>query len=287
MLVGISHRVITNACRFTIRVVVAMKITMTLKMRVLKSVHLLSVRIIDGIISKCLFHSMRPFIVQSKILVSCRLILATVRRMSPIGTTIQRLSDADNSTSEAAVETIIVSRLKVSARAVAVRKTMNRDVNRQQERLNRQGTLSLQHKPDNLLMEDKKTVVSWITQPEIVKNSIDDTTTTVDTESALSSVILDVTAMRTTSRLSRIVRACATVRLQLATWLRSMDDALRISQDGITMRIIASVRSSSSADAKATRTTSKTRDRASELAEKTARKQRLKKLLDQHPLPDP
>lgn len=45
MLVGISHRVIINACRFIILVVVAMKITMTPKVHVLTNVHLLSVRI--------------------------------------------------------------------------------------------------------------------------------------------------------------------------------------------------------------------------------------------------
>lgn len=45
MPVGISHRVITNACRFIILVVVAMKITMTPNIHVLKNVHLLSVRI--------------------------------------------------------------------------------------------------------------------------------------------------------------------------------------------------------------------------------------------------
>lgn len=44
MLVGISHRVITNACRFIILVVVAMKITMTPNIHVLKNVHQLSVR---------------------------------------------------------------------------------------------------------------------------------------------------------------------------------------------------------------------------------------------------
>jgi len=207
--------------------------------------------------------------------------------MSPIGTTTLRSNAADSSTLEAAVETTIALRLKASAKAVVVRKTMNRDVHLQHERLNRQGTLSLpRNKPDNLLTEDKRTVVYWITQAELVKNSIDDTTTTVDTASVLSSVILVVTAMKTTLRLLRIVRACAMVRLQLATWLRSTADALRISQDGITMRTLVSVKSSTSVDAKAIRTTSKTRDRASELAEKTARLQQPKKLIDQLPLPD-
>lgn len=45
MLVGLSHRVITNACRFIILVVVAMIITMTPKIHVLNNVHLPSVRI--------------------------------------------------------------------------------------------------------------------------------------------------------------------------------------------------------------------------------------------------
>jgi hypothetical protein len=45
MLVGLSRRVITNACHFIILVVVEMIITMTPKIHVLNSVHQLSVGI--------------------------------------------------------------------------------------------------------------------------------------------------------------------------------------------------------------------------------------------------
>lgn len=62
MLVGSSQRVITNACRFIILVVVAMIITMTPKIHVLNNVHLSSVR------NKCVETAQKSRVIKQLIL---------------------------------------------------------------------------------------------------------------------------------------------------------------------------------------------------------------------------
>lgn len=213
---------------------------------------------------------MRTFVTQSKTLVSFPLISAIAKLTLPIGISIQKSRDADNSIMEDVAETIIVSPQKVIAKADVAREMRNHQEHSHREGMMHPDQLNHQGKPADHPLGGKRTAVCCLMHLETVASRIEDSTMTEAMEFAVNSSTRAVMETKITSRRLKNVRAFVMMLLASVIWRRFTVDARKISQSGIMMHTVRNVKSLSSAVVTGIRTISMTRDHVKMLADKTA-----------------